>query len=51
MHSRNPSLVNADDREWKINQLLFVDDMNLIADSEENCVRLWKNLDDYVGGI
>ena len=35
MLSRGLSLVNADDREWMINQLLFVDDMSLVANSEE----------------
>ena len=28
-------LVNLDDREWKINQLLFKDDTALVADSEK----------------
>ena len=32
---RGLSLVNYDDREWKINQLLFADDTTLMADSEE----------------
>ena len=34
------SLVNTDDREWKINQLLFVDDMVLVVDSEDKLCQL-----------
>ena len=34
------SSANFDDREWKINQLLFVDDTALVADSEEKLCQL-----------
>ena len=34
------SLVNSDDREWKINHLLFVNDTALLADSEEKLCQL-----------
>ena len=33
--------------EWKINQLLFVDDMAIVADSEEKLSfggRIWMNM-------
>ena len=33
-------MVNSDDREWKINQLLFVDDTVLLADSEKKLCQL-----------
>ena len=36
-------LVNADDREWKINQLLFADDTALVTDLEKNFGRIWTN--------
>ena len=32
---RDLNLVNADDRKWKLNQLLFADDTPLVVDSEE----------------
>ncbi len=31
---RGLSLVNADSKEWKLSQLLFLDDTALVADSE-----------------
>ena len=40
MFSRSLSLVNSDDREWKINQLMFTDDIVLVADSEEKLCQL-----------
>ena len=40
MLGRGLSLVDFDDREWKINQLLFVDDMALVADSLKKLCRL-----------
>ena len=39
---RGLSLVNSDDREWKISQLLFADDIALVADSEEKLCPLVK---------
>ncbi len=32
---RGLNLVNAEGREWSLSQLLFADDMALVADSEE----------------
>ena len=40
MFSRGFSLVNSEDWDWKINQLLFVDDTTLAADSEEKLRQL-----------
>ena len=37
---RGLSLVSAERREWKVNQLLFADDTALVADSEELLRRL-----------
>ena len=37
---RGLSLVNANDREWKINQLLFAGNVGLVADSEEKLCQL-----------
>ncbi len=34
MLRRGLNLVNADGRKWNLNQLLFVDDTALVADSE-----------------
>ena len=35
MLSRRVTLVNPDDKEWKLNQVLLADDMAFVADSEE----------------
>ena len=38
------SFINSDDREWKINQLLFADDMPLIVDLKEKWFQLIEEL-------
>ncbi len=40
MLGRGLSLVNSDGREWNLSQLLFADDMALVADSEGRCRQL-----------
>ena len=42
MLNRGPSLVIVVDREGKINQIPFVDDMALVADSEEKLCQLME---------
>jgi len=37
---RGLSLINADGREWNLNQLLFADDTSLVADSEKRLRQL-----------
>ena len=37
LFGRRLGLVNPDNKESKINQLLFADDTALVADSEEKC--------------
>ncbi|WP_435331133.1 reverse transcriptase domain-containing protein, partial [Klebsiella pneumoniae] len=40
MLGRGLRLVNADGGEWSLNQLLFADDIALVADSEETLRQL-----------
>ena len=40
MLSRDLGFVNSVDRKWKINQLVFADDMTLIADLAEELYQL-----------
>ena len=42
MLGRSLSLVNSDDREWKINQLLFADDMDLVGEFCREIVSVGK---------
>ncbi len=42
MLGRGLSLVNADGREWNLDQLLFADDTALVADSEARLTRWWS---------